>query len=399
MTQSGCGSAITEPAITGPVITEPAISGPAITGPIDTGPIHAGQGGLGSRALTGLRGVMALAIVVHHLCLRLPDLPQAVLSVTNRLYLAVDLFFVLSGFVMALGYGHWFAGRQPLSEYLTFIGRRIARVWPLHAVLALVLVAQDWTDHTGHTWPRMIVTNLLLIQAWGFSQTINAPAWSVSAEMLAYVLFPLLSGFTLRRRPAVAWLTLGCAVLTLAVVVWSAPDRGGAQRGPLDLHQNWSLLPPLRCLAGFTIGMLTGRALRSAAWVRWAGQAVVAPAAAGMVVILLMAGAPDGLVYALFPVLITALYCGTGRLGQALAAAPWYWVGTLSYALYLVHMPVLDLAGRWSNGGHASFTLLFGALVLPLTMLAHWGVERPGQILLRQWSSRLLASRRALRAG
>jgi len=76
-----------------------------------------------SRALTGLRGVAALVIVLHHVMLRLPDVAA---GPARQGYLAVDLFFVLSGFVMALGYGTWFGARQSLHEYGLFMGRRIA---------------------------------------------------------------------------------------------------------------------------------------------------------------------------------------------------------------------------------------------------------------------------------
>ena len=348
-----------------------------------------------SPALTGLRGVAALVIVLHHIVLRLPDLAA---GPARQGYLAVDLFFVLSGFVMALGYGTWFGARRPLPEYGRFLGRRIARVWPLHAVVVALLVADGIVRHTGEYWPRMVIFNGLLMQSWGFSQTVDAPAWSVSTEMLAYILFPLLSGLALRRPARVAWRTLAVAVAVLVVCVLVAPDLGSAQRGALDLHQNWSLLPALRCVAGFTIGLLTWRALQTRRGARVAAQPAVATGAGLAIVGLVLLGAPDGLVYLFFPVLIAGLYAGAGPLTRWLAKPVAVWTGTLSYAIYLVHVPVLDHAHSWAPAGVAPFLAVFAALLCPVVLVAHYGIERPAQAVLLRIGSRLVRLGRALPA-
>ena len=348
-----------------------------------------------SRALTGLRGVAALVIVLHHVMLRLPDVAA---GPARQGYLAVDLFFVLSGFVMALGYGTWFGAGQSLHEYGLFMGRRIARVWPLHAVVVALLVADALVRHTGEYWPRMVIFNLLLMQSWGFSQTVDAPAWSVSTEMLAYILFPLLSGLALRRTARVAWRTLAVAVAVLVFCVLAAPDLGLAQRGALDLHQNWSLLPALRCLAGFTIGLLTWRALQTRRGARVAAQPAVATGAGLAIVGLVLLGAPDGLIYLCFPVLIAGLYAGAGPLTRWLAKPAAVWMGTLSYAIYLVHFPLLDRANAWAPAGVAPFLALFVALLCPVVLVAHYGVERPAQAWLRRMGRRLVGLGRALPA-
>ena len=348
-----------------------------------------------SPALTGLRGVAALVIVLHHIVLRLPDLAA---GPARQGYLAVDLFFVLSGFVMALGYGTWFGARRPLPEYGRFLGRRIARVWPLHAVVVALLVADGIVRHTGEYWPRMVIFNGLLMQSWGFSQTVDAPAWSVSTEMLAYILFPLLSGLALRRTARVAWRTLAVAIAVLVCCVLAAPDLGLAQRGALDLHQNWSLLPALRCVAGFTIGLLTWRALQTRRGARVAAQPAVATGAGLAIVGLVLLGAPDGLVYLFFPVLIAGLYAGAGPLTRWLAKPAAVWTGTLSYAIYLVHVPVLDHAHSWAPAGVAPFLAVFAALLCPVVLVAHYGIERPAQAVLLRMGSRLVRLGRALPA-
>ena len=343
--------------------------------------------GPNGRALTGLRGIAAVVVVLHHLLLRL-GATAAVPGIGLRGYLAVDLFFILSGFVMALGYGTWFAGIQPWREYVIFLSRRVARVWPLHTAVLALLLLDGVLRHTGEYWPRMAAANLLLMQSWGFSQTVITPAWSVSTEMFAYILFPLLGGIALRRSPRVAWLGFAGAagLLVLAVSLASGHDPG--QRGALDLHRNWSLLPLMRCVGGFGAGMLTWRALRDArVWV-WAGRPAVAGLAGLGIVLLLLGGAPDLVVVMLFPVLIAGVYAGRNAVVRGLGSPPCVALGTGSYALYLVHYPLLSLAGGLV--GRAWLVPLFLGLVIPATLAGCYLVERPAQVLLRRWSAHVL---------
>ncbi|MBC7799876.1 MAG: acyltransferase, partial [Gemmatimonadaceae bacterium] len=159
----------------------------------------------GAEALTGLRGAAAVLVMVHHFTLRDPASPAPLQTLFTHGYLAVDLFFVLSGFVMARAYGDWFRGgwRSGAGAYLTFMSRRVARLWPLHTAVVLVLLLIGTP-----TWPLMVATNLLMLQAWGFSQALNTPSWSVSTEMAAYALFPLLATVALHRGRGLAWAAL-----------------------------------------------------------------------------------------------------------------------------------------------------------------------------------------------
>ncbi len=350
-------------------------------------------------ALTGLRGIAAMVIVGHHLLLRLGPVDEVLMGLELHGYLAVDVFFVLSGFVMAVGYGTWFVGQRTgwpvVREYLDFMSRRVARVWPLHAAVLAILLLDGAVRHTGEFWPRMVLTNLLLVQSWGFSQTAIVPAWSVSTEMLAYAMFPLLGGVALRRGPGVAWLGLAGAVALVVAAVELSPN-GPGQRGALDLHQNWSLLPAMRCLGEFSVGLLTWRALQDGrVWALVARRGVVAVVAA-LVVLLLGVGAPDLVVVACIPALIASLYAGKGAGVRLLAGRVLQAVGRGSYAMYLIHYPVLVLTG-------ALVTLpwlvpAFISLLLPATLAAYWLVERPAQLALRRWSANSLTPVPALAA-
>jgi peptidoglycan/LPS O-acetylase OafA/YrhL len=211
------------------------------------------------RPLTGIRGVAALLVAAYHLngidappALRVEGLMG---NLVNHGYLAVDLFFVLSGYVMALSYGEMLRVWSG-TGFLRFLIRRIARVYPLYALITLVIAVLLATGVSHQDLPDLgpsMVWNLLMMQGWGFAQSLDGPSWSISTEWGAYLLFPLLASLTLYGRRITV---LGAALISvLTVVVLVVLPFGG--RGPLDVYGPGSALA--RCLAEFSMGLIAFR--------------------------------------------------------------------------------------------------------------------------------------------
>ncbi len=336
-----------------------------------------------SRALTGLRGVGAVLVMLHHfyLTLALHHFVPLLNGLLLKGYLGVDLFFVLSGFVMAMVYGSWFPGTADgrLRRSGVFFFRRAARLWPLHAVMVLVLTSVAL--HGGGLSPRTVAANLLMVQAWGISAEINTPAWSVSTECFAYLLFPLCAGTVLRGRGG-AWLGLAMAAGLLAAATAWAPAIGDMRRGQLDIYYNYSVLPVLRCLAGFVLGMVAWRVQGSGAVRRVASLAATGPLALAAMFALMLLQSNDLLIYPLLPVIVVGFHHGRGGVWRAFAAGPLHQLGVLSYAVYLVHYGML----RWFPFGWASLrTELFAYMLATsaVAIVAHRAVELPGRRLVR----------------
>src|SRR6185312_10577606 len=160
--------------------------------------------------LTGLRGVGAIWVMVFHIQYG-RDIP-----ILDSGFLGVDLFFILSGFVLSHTYG---AMRFRGTEYALFIRDRVARIFPLHwaalAILGVVLLIFPEIYHSMAARFRSpeLIANILLVQNWGFTRpgTWNIPAWSLSTEWLVSLAFPLfLLGARRFTRPVAC--VLGCAV-------------------------------------------------------------------------------------------------------------------------------------------------------------------------------------------
>ena len=145
------------------------------------------------RALTSLRFVSALMIVVYH-APALMAWPWAT-SRPDMLLHGVSFFFVLSGFILT----HVYAGSAPVAAR-PFLQARFARLWPIHALAILILAATVPTHSVTFDGPGLLdkwvvlVVNLALmhaivpITAYVFSW--NAVSWSISTEVFFYMAFP-----------------------------------------------------------------------------------------------------------------------------------------------------------------------------------------------------------------
>jgi peptidoglycan/LPS O-acetylase OafA/YrhL len=184
-----------------------------------------------TRHLDGLRIIAASAVVVLHYSDYVKDVPTGrfMLEHTRHFNWFVDLFFVVSGFVIASQY---LDKVGDLSSIGRFLWRRLARIYPLHlATLAFYIalaVALHFglarTDNPARYSLSDIPAQLLLLHAFdGERLTFNFPSWSLSAEMFCYVIFPIVALLAARRRQTVIVLV---AVLALANSLYAAFSGG-----------------------------------------------------------------------------------------------------------------------------------------------------------------------------
>ena len=191
-------------------------------------------------SLTGLRGIAALWVLSYHAMLALQrlDSPLAIpVGVFGRAgYLGVDVFFVLSGFVIAYNYGD--DRKWTPATYGSFLWKRLARIYPVHlagiALFGLFLLSiPEGTKVVSHKLPGLIAS-LALVHAWSVpvQGTWNSVSWSVSLEWAAYLAFPaiaLVAG-QLRSTKVIVGVVAGL-FLALFLVVTSVSFRGTMSYG------------------------------------------------------------------------------------------------------------------------------------------------------------------------
>jgi peptidoglycan/LPS O-acetylase OafA/YrhL len=358
------------------------------------------------RSLTGLRGIAAIYVVFYHYF----PLTAAVLTnpakrVLDHGCLAVDLFFVLSGFVMAMNYAPLFAARLTLAAYRTFLGRRIARIYPLYLAATFagsIAIGVGWLAYTPSVpLGTAAAANVLLVQAWGIAPSFDSPAWSISAEWAAYLIFPLLLVPTMLRRPTWAWVSAGASAAVLAALCLISNALIGDHRHdylirtPLNHNGYWLALPVARCIAEFTLGLIAFRLATTAFGRRLATSAWMCPALCLLALCLLASPHSDLAIVLLLPFLVIGLSGEQHVIGRLLASPPLVLLGTLSYSIYLSHKLLLGLlvwltARAAAHGTHHPTAVAAAAcmaLTVTISALAYRLIEAPG----RAWIRRLLA--------
>jgi peptidoglycan/LPS O-acetylase OafA/YrhL len=189
-------------------------------------------------ALTSLRGIAALVVVVHHFAYyTLPQTGKFLSSYSHFFkngYLCVDFFFILSGFIMAYVYTNDFYGQVNKSDYWKYLRARFARIYPLHLFTLLVLVSLELIKmitlgnaFTGKFSLMALAANIFLLQAFDLScpplfwcgTYWNEPAWSISVEFVTYTFFPFILYFILRLNPRGDLIFYVCTLLALFLLI------------------------------------------------------------------------------------------------------------------------------------------------------------------------------------
>lgn len=350
--------------------------------------------------LTSLRFFAAFSIVLFHAAGQWGLPGRDVLS-----SLGVELFFVLSGFILAYNY----RTISSLADGLHIIGYRIARIWPLHLVtlaVAFAIVPQNEFVDPARLWAV-----IPLIQTWLGNYTYalagNSVSWTISVELAFYLLFPLLTGLSSRAVVAVTVLVTGIAVLA-AYFFRSVPYVADAVSAQAIMR-----LHPAAYFVQFAAGMLACRFyLRR----QWDLHIILATAlelgaialaltyyigATGMIewVRPFWPGRPPATVHLFahacavlfFLPLILTLAIGQGLISRIMCKPLLVYLGEISFATYMCHTIVLFALWKANLANWSGLTIYFGITLVASAMLYH-GIERPAQRLIRRGINSLFSS-------
>lgn len=299
------------------------------------------------KPLTSLRFIAAFWVLLYHFKDHL-GLDLGRWGFVAEGYLGVDLFFTLSGFILAHVYLHSLESGR--FGYGGFLKNRIARVYPMHlAALAAMVVlfaganalgagvgspdAFKWSDVPAH---------LLMIHAWGATPAVgwNFPSWSISAEWAAYLLFPLVAGLALKAQRWAGLFVIGA--LALSLLSYAALDNLHHVLPWVgrDFSQMTAQIGALRILPSFLLGVAlygfgrTHAAPKAAAW-------VITLISAAWVLAVTSFGLWQGLIWFGLAGLLYG-FAETARHGvdAPMSGRVFVFLGAASYALYMIHLPV-----------------------------------------------------------
>jgi peptidoglycan/LPS O-acetylase OafA/YrhL len=348
-------------------------------------------------ALTGLRFFAALAIVFNHLNGTL-WVPANGLPLNQ----GVSFFFVLSGFILQYSY----RGRFENLSFSQFYLLRIARIWPSHLVIIVALVLHGASSYLS--WGQ-ILTVAFLLQSWSPHLTttflMNGPSWSLSVELFFYALFPILSIQALKRpeRPLL--------IAALMTGLWLVFLTTLALYRPIDDFIAWPGNNPLARIFEFGLGVSAFEVCRRIPPHVWAIRKPIATMLEVVAIgVTLVAVVKSGLASAfvathvslavgywvghcgsslIFTLVIALFFRSEGYLSRFVGSKAVVYLGETSFAMYLIHVPMIWLFTALTKDRLAEFNMPSQIALFVLTLFVamsalHFMVEKPCMALAKR---------------
>lgn len=345
--------------------------------------------------LTSIRGFAAFLVVLFHIKHYLVEhyIFKPFYPIYANGYLAVDFFFVLSGFIIAYKYQPSFIDSIKSNLFFDFLAKRIARIWPLHVfVLALYMLIQTALHFSGRAaWDgqfeiHRFFIKLFLVDLWTLNPdhwaSWNVPSWTISGELFAYICFPVII-YVISKVPSFVKLTLLALSVAGLISLYQFNQCGGIGDciGRLGLF---------RCLVGFILGIAAFNIHTSLKGASKSYSIYFALAA------LLIIGTNTYLGLAnywsiptIFALALLAIVGATKMLHKALEWRPFVYLGDISYSVYLTHMFVFELMYKlfMENNEIPSiwFVLIYILATLLFSSMTYHLVEVPARSHSYDW--------------
>jgi len=350
--------------------------------------------------LTPLRGIAALWVAAYHFEISVVGFfypPNTMLL--SKGYLMVDLFFIMSGFIIRHVYGQRFKTQLKTTDLKRFVIARFARIYPLHFFTLLYMV---FDVAMSHEWnlvndPAAIPTHLLLLQSFGLHKlsTWNRLSWSLSAEWAAYMLFPLLALLFGRKKHLAYYLLPPLIIIAYFALLYWLPPAGIGNADRLILHKldvtyDYGFL---RGIAGFSAGMLLYDLYMDEKIRRWLSKDITAAIFTLITLYCMHKGVNDLLVVLSFTGIVLSYATNDGGLHRLLSTKPMQHIGRVSYSIYLIQaiamsfftigLDLLNINRSPQYFATLSFLPIFLYIIAYLTFLTilstvtYYGIENP----------------------
>lgn len=301
-----------------------------------------------------------------------------------RANVGVSYFFILSGFIMIVAYH-----RKEKIGYLDFYRNRVARIYPLYIVGLLLYFFTRYSDVSFYK----TFLYLFGIQSWipGKALILNFPGWSISVEFLFYLIFPWLYNYLYSKGNKSIWI--------IAVLIWIGTQvfsnlyiNSPAYKGPHTESHEFSHYFPLWHINEFLIGNIAGLFfVKNRKEKNYDLAVVVFFIAIILSLIFIPLNFHNGLMAVFFVPVIYLISCNNGFITKVFALKPLEFLGEISYAIYIIHIPVLYIVRSvlWDYFQISESNTLFW-IYMPVLMIVSAGfyqfIEKPMRDYLRKAS-------------
>lgn len=347
------------------------------------------------KSLTGIRGLAAIYVMIFHWNAEIPKGISIPDSFTANLllkkflghgYLSVDLFFILSGFVLCLSSSRIFADRVSADDYRTFMFKRFSRIFPLYSIITLLYF---FLFHEGGI--AKLLMNLTLLHGANpyYNNSIIPPGWSLTNEWLIYFIFPFFLHYLLKIKKTWILLLISFLILVLLSSLRSAMFNWANYSYLIKVHGFHPVISftrgpasILRAIVAYLLGAFSFLLYKKNKEIPFL-KFLMIPLFA-----LLFISKSDILIILSIPLFIIYL-TKENLISRTLSHPILYFPGLISYSLYVNHYLFIKTYRSMSNAiGVDNNILSFGYVLIGtflLSTITYYIIEKPGLSILK-WS-------------
>lgn len=338
------------------------------------------------RELTSLRFFAALLVVLFHMLFDERNPSTFLNNLISDGHLGVDLFFILSGFILTHVYiSDWLSHK---FDYKGFLWKRFSRVYPLHFFMISVFILSYWIADVvglggkleGRVWPDL-PWHILLLNAWGFTDqhSWNFPSWSVSAEIFAYLIFPVVLFFQHQLKPLYA--------LAISAIFFIVVSEIVLAQGLIitKMMYNFGII---RILVEFFLGVACYKVFYSTK----IPEVAILPSLFIIILVIILLSwsqADERLIVFLLAALIFSVACLSRLEKSSFLRHPIFvYLGEISFATYMVHIFVImsvDALGSRIGLTKPIEIVFIILMVYGGSVFLHHIVEVPARRFLRRY--------------
>jgi len=283
---------------------------------------------------TSMRGIASLGVVLFHLeaSLALENKTDQFTMFVKNSFVLVDLFFILSGFILSMAYSHYLTSHVNKKDIKLFYISRFARVYPLHIatlvfMMILVLYSSGFSGVLGMATD--IIQNIFLIHAWGLADqyVFNFPSWSISVEMFAYLMFPIFSIYWRAMLPT--YLVVIFLALFYAALYYNF--------GTIHVDEKFNLL---RGIPSFLLGMVVYQYRNTVTSMSYLLLTIIQILSIFFILYIMHFNLNLFLLIPLFALLVLSTWEDRGLISKLLMPRWLVVLGDLSFTIYMLHIPI-----------------------------------------------------------
>ncbi len=293
------------------------------------------------RSLTGIRGVASLYVCLYHFYQWFANNNKDSLFVKNEYffvfashgYIAVDLFFMLSAFVLTLSSAQFFDYKLKFSNYKVFMQRRFIRIYPSY--FFIVVITYIFIYQYNHT--ILFLCSLTLLNILIGAPYMLANHWSLGVEWITYIVFPAFYKLSvLIKHNWWTYMLIFYGMLTLFIVGIASPDYKSFNY-LLNISSGYYGI--LRCFGCYLLGMAAFKVfknLKTAIFYKNIFSIIITIS----IIISLFFAKADLVTELLFMLLLISIARDNNLVAKILSSKIIYFLGVISYPLYLIHFVI-----------------------------------------------------------